>query len=175
MEHAMELFAVSGYHNTSIASIAKSAGISKGLLYNYFESKEELLKSIVELAINDIYEFFDPNKDGVLTGEEFRFFVRKYFETLKEKHHFLKLLFTILTQQEALETVNHLPSLKTYDDFMQIFLAHFKKSSHPDAREELILFASIMKGFSLQYVYNPDSYNDETLQNLEERIIQLFK
>ena len=45
-EVALELFATRGYHSTSISMIAKEADISKGLLYNYFESKEELLNSM---------------------------------------------------------------------------------------------------------------------------------
>lgn len=45
---ALALFAETGYSATSISAIAKAAGISKGLMYNYFQSKEDLLLSIVE-------------------------------------------------------------------------------------------------------------------------------
>ena len=41
MEVALECFANEGYHSTSISKIAKSAGISKGLIYNYFELNED--------------------------------------------------------------------------------------------------------------------------------------
>ncbi|MCB0506551.1 MAG: helix-turn-helix transcriptional regulator, partial [Cyclobacteriaceae bacterium] len=47
MEAAFELIAKSGYESTSISMIAKKAGVSKGLLYNYFESKEDLVKALV--------------------------------------------------------------------------------------------------------------------------------
>ncbi|MDR1653742.1 MAG: TetR/AcrR family transcriptional regulator, partial [Prevotellaceae bacterium] len=43
---ALSLFADKGYDATSISEIAKKAGISKGLMYNYFTSKEELLQII---------------------------------------------------------------------------------------------------------------------------------
>nr|MBP9744851.1 helix-turn-helix transcriptional regulator [Saprospiraceae bacterium] len=33
---ALELFGHQGYMNTSIAQIAQKAGVSKGLLYNYY-------------------------------------------------------------------------------------------------------------------------------------------
>ena len=36
LETAMDLFIHQGYHATSISDVAKQAGISKGLLYNYF-------------------------------------------------------------------------------------------------------------------------------------------
>ncbi len=77
MEVALELFANEGYHSTSISKIAKSANISKGLMYNYFESKEDLLKQIAIEGINEVFESFDPNKDGVLTKEEFIYFIKE--------------------------------------------------------------------------------------------------
>ena len=40
MDIALEHFANEGYHTTTINHIARHAGISKGLMYNYFESKE---------------------------------------------------------------------------------------------------------------------------------------
>src|ERR1700691_1391867 len=43
---ALELFGNKGYDATSIDSIAKKAGISKGLIYNYFESKKSILLAI---------------------------------------------------------------------------------------------------------------------------------
>ncbi|NTW72109.1 MAG: TetR/AcrR family transcriptional regulator [Eubacteriaceae bacterium] len=42
---ALGLFYKNGYKNTSMADIAKTAGISKGLIYHYFKSKAELLFS----------------------------------------------------------------------------------------------------------------------------------
>ena len=47
MDTALEVFASHGYESTSISMIAKKAGVSKGLMYNYFESKEDLLAHIM--------------------------------------------------------------------------------------------------------------------------------
>jgi TetR/AcrR family transcriptional repressor of nem operon len=43
LDAAWELFWQSGYHATSIADIAKRARLPKGSIYNYFQSKDELL------------------------------------------------------------------------------------------------------------------------------------
>ena len=43
MDTSLEVFSEYGYESASISMIAKKVGISKGLMYNYFESKEELL------------------------------------------------------------------------------------------------------------------------------------
>jgi AcrR family transcriptional regulator len=46
-EAAMAEFAEHGYDATPVAAVAKRAGVSKGLLYLYFKTKEELFKSVV--------------------------------------------------------------------------------------------------------------------------------
>ncbi|MBH9965835.1 TetR/AcrR family transcriptional regulator [[Bacillus] enclensis] len=48
LETAVELFAEHGYNRTSMQQIADSIGISKGSLYSFFQSKEDLIISIYE-------------------------------------------------------------------------------------------------------------------------------
>lgn len=56
LEAAYKLFAEKGYNNTKILEIAKAAGIGKGTVYEYFESKESLLLDVFSLGINDYLE-----------------------------------------------------------------------------------------------------------------------
>ena len=58
LNSALELFARKGYSNTSISDIAKSAGISKGLAYNYFESKQNIIESVIEILFLEIGNMF---------------------------------------------------------------------------------------------------------------------
>lgn len=44
---AKELFIKQGFHATSMRDIAKSAGTSLGNLYNYYQTKEAILESII--------------------------------------------------------------------------------------------------------------------------------
>ncbi|GLB60679.1 TetR/AcrR family transcriptional regulator [Cytobacillus sp. NCCP-133] len=48
LEAAVELFAEKGYSQTSMQEIADRVGISKGSLYSFFTSKEDLIISIYE-------------------------------------------------------------------------------------------------------------------------------
>lgn len=51
---AMECFLEKGYHAASIDDIARKAGVSKGLLYNYYKGKEDLLAEIVRARVDEI-------------------------------------------------------------------------------------------------------------------------
>lgn len=46
MVTAKELFAVHGFYGTPTARIAKDAGVSNGILFHYFATKEELIKAM---------------------------------------------------------------------------------------------------------------------------------
>lgn len=51
---ALELFAKQGYANTSTSHIARDAGVSEGLIFRHFTSKEGLLDAIVSMGLADM-------------------------------------------------------------------------------------------------------------------------
>lgn len=54
IQTALKLFSEKGYDKTSIRSIATEAGVSLGLMYNYFSGKEELLLEIFRRGNEDV-------------------------------------------------------------------------------------------------------------------------
>ena len=50
-EAAFEVFAAKGYAATRVDEVAKRAGVSKGLLYLYFKTKEELFKAVIKSVV----------------------------------------------------------------------------------------------------------------------------
>lgn len=60
---ALEAFAEKGYAATRVTDVAKKAGVSKGLLYLYFRTKEELFKSVIK-------SFVSPRIDALKTEIE---------------------------------------------------------------------------------------------------------
>jgi AcrR family transcriptional regulator len=55
LEAAISLFSVNGYENTSIEQIAKVAGVGKGTVYSYFNTKKEIIKGFCEYEIEKIH------------------------------------------------------------------------------------------------------------------------
>jgi TetR/AcrR family fatty acid metabolism transcriptional regulator len=46
LDAAVRVFARKGYHAARVGDIAEEAGVAYGLLYHYFESKEDVLRSV---------------------------------------------------------------------------------------------------------------------------------
>ena len=190
MDTALEHFSNEGYYRTTINHIARHAGISKGLMYNYFESKEALLKAIIHKSVNEVYKYLDINRDGYLSGEEFEFFIRKINVLLKEKRYFWRLLMQLLMQNDAREQFlksfpesdslihpGHEPGDNYYPlQMMKMITDYFfrKKENigkQHDADSEINMFLITMIGFAVKSIYSDADDNDKAIN----RIIELFK
>jgi AcrR family transcriptional regulator len=51
LDAALDLFVESGYAATRLEDVAQRAGVSKGTVYLYFDSKEELFKAVIRSGI----------------------------------------------------------------------------------------------------------------------------
>jgi AcrR family transcriptional regulator len=193
MDVALEHFANEGYYLTTINHIAKHAAISKGLMYNYFESKEALLLEIIHRSIKEAYSYFDINNDGFLSEDEFEFFIRKVSMMYIEKKAFWRLFIQLLIQKEVRETfmkfylenpsadsplVNVKPGLLV-TDVMRIITEYFirkkeRKGPDYDPFLDLNMFIITIKGFAITYIYL-DDINDVYYEKSIERIIELYK
>jgi AcrR family transcriptional regulator len=53
---ALSVFADRGYHRTTMQQVAERAGVSKGAVYEYFDSKEELFVSAADTLMHAMFE-----------------------------------------------------------------------------------------------------------------------
>ncbi len=54
LDAAAGLFAAEGFHNASMAEIARACGVSKALLYHYYRDKEHILYDIAAGHVEDL-------------------------------------------------------------------------------------------------------------------------
>jgi TetR/AcrR family fatty acid metabolism transcriptional regulator len=62
LRSAIRVFSQNGYFNSKVADIAREAGIADGTVYLYFKSKEEILHSIFDRAME---EFISEGKKEI--------------------------------------------------------------------------------------------------------------
>ncbi len=51
IEAALDLFIEAGFADTKLSDVAKRAGIAKGTVYRYFDTKEDLFRAVVRQAL----------------------------------------------------------------------------------------------------------------------------
>jgi len=69
---ALEAFAEKGYSATRVTDVAERAGVSKGLLYLYFKTKEELFKAVIKSFVSPRIDALKAEIEHTdLTAEEY--------------------------------------------------------------------------------------------------------
>jgi len=170
LDTALELFATEGYYPTSIRKIAERAGISKGLIYNYFDSKEAIIITIIHKGIDDLFRIFDPNKDGILTKDEIRFFIEQMFDIMRKDLHFWKLYFMLFMQPPVLKLVEK-KFMELVHASLSMLTNHFISEGYEDPQTEAILLGAILDGTGFHFVMNPDNF---PVEKIKERIIKMY-
>ncbi len=168
LQSALDLFATKGYHVTSIEQLAKQAKVSKGLIYNYFHSKQTILEELIRIGLEEIdrisaetHEISDPAErlcrqfdlfGGLLRGNE----------------AYWRLYTQLLTQPTVLETVQHRfgTFLEAQLEQMQELLAAvgFENSSI-----EARILAAVLDGIGFHYFIDETYPLDEVLTHLKMR------
>lgn len=54
LDVALDMFICKGFHGTSTREISKKAGISSGLMFHYFDSKEALYLALLKKAVSGV-------------------------------------------------------------------------------------------------------------------------
>ncbi len=168
MDTALELFAENGFHSTSISQIASKAGISKGLTYNYFKSKNEVLNEIMDQGFEEIYENLDINKDGILTKEEFVNFIKQNFELLQTNMKHWKLFFSLMLQPKVSKSFS-----KKYEEqaapIFKLFYEFIEKQGSKDPESDFMAIAAMLEGAFLYCVAAPNFF---PMEKIEKSVIQ---
>lgn len=170
MDVALKLFAAKGYDSTSISTISKEANISKGLLYNYFKSKEDLLKELVNEGFQDMIDSFDVNKDGVLTRDEFIYFIDEVFNMMSRRIDFYRLYFTLMFQPVVWKLFESMFS-EVIGPLIATLTGYYQRKGSADPEAEALMIGALLDGIGFNYTFNPDLY---PLERVKQLIIDRF-
>ncbi len=169
IETALLCFSEDGYKSTSMQSIAKEANVSKGNLYNYFESKEALLESVLRHGLDQFSGFYEQLGSEILSEEKFIKAITENFDMIKSNKLFWKLYFNLVSQPTAQILFAQIigPFVETY---MKIFESYFQKKGEKNPMATALLLGSSMDGISLGYIMMGNMYPlDEVVQQLIEK------
>ena len=164
---ALELFAIDGYHNTSISKIAKRADISKGLLYNYFDSKEELLKDVVVMSLEDGLEMMSQMQSKMTKmqpKEVLQFSLEMFFKMLINNKTMWRLTFSLAMQ------ITNMPNItKVIQKIFQDALTQFEKllqlNGYKDYKTEAKVLVAQLDGIAMHFLIFEKTYNLEDVKN----------
>lgn len=168
---ALRLFGEHGYSTTSVRMIAEAAGVSQGLLYNYFAGKEALLRAIFERGVAQVAESFEAASCGATVRERLERLVRASFALVRENLPFWRLSYQVRLQRGVLESLGE--EVGEWSDSVRLHLEELLAAagSRSPALEARLLFAAI-DGVAQHYALDPERYPlDAVVSALIERFV----
>lgn len=169
LDTALKLFGTNGFANTSISMIAKEAGISKGLMYNYFDSKDQLLEAImlsVMEQMDELYKEVYAEPDPKIL---FRNMVYLTVKFLKEERDFNALILSLGLQKSTHELINKISEQKIKE--MMPFMQNVLHQLGFDNPNEVFLLGAAFDGMATQYLVTDD---DQLLDNIANALINKY-
>ncbi len=170
LDTALRLFAEQGYHKTTIQLIAKEAGISKGLVYNYFESKESLLNEIFTLGMNELTQDLELDKDGILTREKLIYYINITFLKLKGNTIFYQLFFSLIIQPQVFSIFQD-KFLNLIIPFLNILEKYYETKGIKYSGAMSHLFGAVLDGVGIDYIVNRNNF---PLEDVKKLVIEMF-
>lgn len=167
---ALEIFVRTGYFATVGANIAKEVNISEDELFSYFETKDNLLHTIVKKAVHILFDGLDPNEDGELQEVELLFFINDYFDSIEKNlkffNHFyaLRLQPGVITQYQ--EELDEIVSLK-----IDVLNKYFNLIDADDPEMETRFLTSMLDGIAVNYVLEPEGYPIDAMQ---QKVLNMY-
>ena len=142
LEAAIILFGKKGYNGTSTLEIAKAAGVSQATVFKYFQTKEDLLISIIAPILPRLFSNFlgrVKNINTITVKEIIHYIVRDRFRFMKENKDIIKIIFSEVLTNEQLKQkiiigVEEVFKERRLDEFFE-----YLKQNNPEINKELTL------------------------------------
>ncbi len=154
VDAALELFARQGYHRTSIDEIAKLAGISKGLIYNYFKGKEDLLYQIVNAVISQGDQIVAEQAVGEegSAAERLCAIIDNTVEMIQQDPTYWKLIMRLSMQEDIMERFEEMTKKHALKNLQQLGIL-LQEMGIEEAEIEAKFLAASLDGILLHYIH----------------------
>jgi AcrR family transcriptional regulator len=114
LDAAQDVFAVRGYHGSSIDEIAQAAGISKALIYEHFPSKKDLHVSLLDMHVQELFERLAANAGTDDPGEvRLRAGIDAFLGWVEERRGAFRMLFRDAVEPEVADVLRRIQEQAT--------------------------------------------------------------
>lgn len=171
LQAALKIFASKGFNGATINMIAKEAGIAKGLMYSYYESKEQLLGELLKFGMQKAASFlYEDENQKLETKKQFASSLRKMVQLFLQESDFWRL-YTMLALQPDLAEEFQKEATAFLQEYLEVYTNYFKKKKSSNPMAEAMLFGAVLDGLMFDLMVAPDDY---PVEEVIEMIIKKF-
>jgi AcrR family transcriptional regulator len=146
VEVALREFSVRGYHETQMEHVAAAAGVSKGLLYYHFTSKEELYTAVSERVVSSFTDRLPAALRGAPTSSgRFRAVIGVLMDVAESQPEGWKLMVRHLWQADQSEAIRALRR-QLGEAVFDVLVEQIRDGNPASARRRAMAYTRIVTG-----------------------------
>jgi AcrR family transcriptional regulator len=165
LEAALSVFAQDSYNGASMAAVAKKAKVSKGLIYNYFKSKEEILISLVVDVFDEVMDQLDLNLGEPLTKDSFIQLIEKSVDEVVKNPQRWKLYMSLSFQPDVMPILME-QMMPKIQPFMIAVSNYFIAKGHEDPMTMMRYYSAVLDGVQMHILMDSENFPVEKVKKL---------
>jgi TetR/AcrR family transcriptional regulator len=179
MNAALNLFAEKDFHEVTVDEIAERVGVSKGTLYLYFKTKEDIFFSIMQEKTNILYNRLDKTINYEKPFAQcLRDFINSYLMFFQEHKPYFKIIHSEKSRINMDEHIRlHAWGIKTFQMFFEQFVKLIKYGQVQKAIRKIdpTVIAKGLRGILNSFTFqNVFMGTNSSIEKETEQIVDLF-
>lgn len=169
---ALKCFAAKGFYATTMADIARAAGMSAGNLYNYFAGKVDIVEELARHEIERMQKNLQDFHFGACAPEDVRAHLRHIVLSRLESQS-AKVSLEILsecTRSERMAQILHEFDSRWREALAEVMRQHISEPE-PSLRRRIELHLTLMDGLGARLVAHPELDREALADDIADFII----
>jgi len=173
----VECITRNGYSNFSMQDVARTAGVSKGIIHYYFLNKEELMMSVLEKVAGDIEGVLQSDMASIKDARrKLEIFVEVCFDIVRSTREYYQVNMDFWTQINQKEEVRRAIA-RHYANFRETCAIVIREGvqqgvfKQVDAGNYSSIIIAIIDGLSLQWLFDDKVFDYDTIVKKASNII----
>jgi TetR/AcrR family fatty acid metabolism transcriptional regulator len=101
LEAAITVFARQGFHQSTVAQIAKEAGVADGTIYLYFKNKDDILVQFFNYKTKQVFDSFRSEVNRADSSlDKLRYLIRRHLEEF-QRNRDMAIVYQVETHQSS--------------------------------------------------------------------------
>lgn len=151
LKSSMKLFGQKGFEQTSVNTIAKEAGISKGLIYNHFETKEDIVEGVVYMLMDHGDKILTPNNELESPKHQLKSIIDETFKWMDKESELMAWMLPMAFQIGRYPFVTNIVATKIKTTISKS-VDLFSRLGFDQPEEEAWYFGAIMDGIGMDHI-----------------------
>jgi AcrR family transcriptional regulator len=158
-----------GYHNFSMQDVARTAGVSKGIIHYYFLNKDELMMSVLDKVAGDIEKVLASEMESTTDPRrKFEVFLEVCFDIVRSTKEYYQVNMDFWTQINQKEDVRRVIA-RHYAKFRDSAVTVIRDGINAgifrqiDPLEYASYVVAVIDGLSLQWLFDENIFDYDNI------------